>query len=159
MSVPDILLTRIDNRLVHGQVGITWTKTIGCNLILVVDDEVANNTVLQEIMSMTADQAGVGIRFWTVEKTISTIHKASSKQHIFIVAKTPAYVRALIEGGVPIHEVNVGNMHFSEGKRKISTKVYVDDQDLEDLRAIEDRGVDLYIQDVPGDIKEHVKYE
>ena len=32
MSSPNILLTRIDNRLVHGQVGVTWTSTIGANL-------------------------------------------------------------------------------------------------------------------------------
>ena len=38
MSSPNILLTRIDNRLVHGQVGVTWTSTIGANLLVVVDD-------------------------------------------------------------------------------------------------------------------------
>ncbi|MDA6329317.1 PTS sugar transporter subunit IIB, partial [Escherichia coli] len=32
MTSPNILLTRIDNRLVHGQVGVTWTSTIGANL-------------------------------------------------------------------------------------------------------------------------------
>ncbi len=41
MSSPNILLTRIDNRLVHGQVGVTWTSTIGANLLVVVDDVVA----------------------------------------------------------------------------------------------------------------------
>ena len=34
MSSPNILLTRIDNRLVHGQVGVTWTSTFGANLLL-----------------------------------------------------------------------------------------------------------------------------
>ena len=43
MSSPNILLTRIDNRLVHGQVGVTWTSTIGANLLVVVDDVVAND--------------------------------------------------------------------------------------------------------------------
>ena len=37
MTSPNILLTRIDNRLVHGQVGVTWTSTIGANLLVVVD--------------------------------------------------------------------------------------------------------------------------
>ena len=49
-------------------------------------------------------------------------------------------------------------MHFSEGKRQISAKVYVDDKDLADLKAIEDAGVDVYIMDVPGNAKERVKY-
>ena len=84
-------------------------------------------------------------------------HKAAERQKIFIVCKTPKDVRRLIEGGVPIKEVNVGNMHFSQGKHQISKKVYVDDADLADLKAIRDAGVDLYIQDVPGDIKERIK--
>ena len=158
MATPNIVLTRIDNRLIHGQVGVTWTSSVGANLILVADDETADNPLMQQLMGTTAKQAGAAARFWTVQKTIETIHKASERQKIFIVAKTPATVRKLIEGGVPIKEVNVGNMHFSEGKQQISKKVYVDAADLADLKAIEDAGVDVYIQDVPGDTKERVKY-
>lgn len=158
MAGPNIVLTRIDNRLIHGQVGCTWTMSVGANLILVADDEAAGDALQQQLMSITAKSSGASPRFWTVQKTIDTIHKASEKQKIFIVAKTPETVRKLIEGGVPIKEVNVGNMHFSEGKRAISKKVYVDDQDLADLKAIEDSGAEVYIMDVPGEAKERVKY-
>lgn len=50
MTSPNILLTRIDNRLVHGQVGVTWTSTIGANLLVVVDDVVANDDIQQKLM-------------------------------------------------------------------------------------------------------------
>lgn len=43
--MPNILLTRIDNRLVHGQVGVTWTKTIGANLLLVANDEASQDKI------------------------------------------------------------------------------------------------------------------
>lgn len=158
MATPNIMLTRIDNRLIHGQVGVTWTASVGANLILVADDETAGNELMQQLMGTTAKQAGAAARFWTVQKTIETIHKASERQKIFIVAKTPETVLKLIQGGVPIKEVNVGNMHFSEGKTQISKKVYVDDKDLADLKAIEESGADVYIQDVPGDAKERIKY-
>ncbi|HAA64900.1 MAG TPA: PTS N-acetylgalactosamine transporter subunit IIB, partial [Thermoanaerobacter sp.] len=69
MSVPNILLTRIDNRLVHGQVGVTWVKSLGANLIVVVDDEVANDPLQQQLMKMTAEMAGGGVRFFTIEHT------------------------------------------------------------------------------------------
>lgn len=39
--MPNIVLTRIDNRLVHGQVGVTWVNSVGANLLVVVDDEVS----------------------------------------------------------------------------------------------------------------------
>lgn len=156
MNTPNILLTRIDNRLVHGQVGVTWVKSIGANLIVVVDDEVAKDPIQQQLMKMTAEIAGVGIRFFTVEHTINVIYKASPSQKIFIVCKTPEVVRKLLDGGVPIKEVNVGNMHFSPGKKQLSKKVYVDEKDLDDLYYIKSKGVELYIQDVPDDKKEYL---
>ncbi|MGF6270280.1 PTS system galactosamine-specific IIB component [Lelliottia nimipressuralis] len=156
MSSPNILLTRIDNRLVHGQVGVTWTSTIGANLLIVVDDEVAKDEIQQKLMGITADTYGFGIRFFSIEKTIAIIEKAAPHQKIFLICRTPNIVRKLIEGGVPLKDVNVGNMHFSEGKRQISSKVYVDEQDLDDLRFIKYSGVNLFIQDVPGDAKEGI---
>lgn len=154
--MPNILLTRIDNRLIHGQVGVTWTMTLGANLIVVADDEVAENSLMQQLMATTAKSSGAGVRFFTIQKTIDVIHKANEKQKIFLVCKTPQTVRKLVDGGVPIDVVNVGNMHFSTGKKQISKKVYVDDADLEDLLYLQDKGIQVYIQDVPGDIKEKV---
>lgn len=151
--MPNILLTRIDNRLVHGQVGVTWTKTIGANLLLVANDETSQDKIQQQLMSVTAKSSGVGIRFFSLEKTAAIIGRAAPNQKIFIVAKTPQDVRTLIDKGVPIKEVNVGNMHFSEGKHQLTKKVYVDDQDMEDLKYISSKGVHVYIQDVPGDVK------
>ena len=156
MSSPNILLTRIDNRLVHGQVGVTWTSTIGANLLVVVDDVVANDDIQQKLMGITAETHGFGIRFFTIEKTINVIGKAAPHQKIFLICRTPQTVRKLVEGGIDLKDVNVGNMHFSEGKKQISSKVYVDDQDLTDLRFIKQRGVNVFIQDVPGDQKEQI---
>ena len=154
--MPNILLTRIDNRLVHGQVGVSWTATLGANLILVSDDDVAKDPLQQRLMKMVADAQGVEIRFFSIEKTINVIEKASPRQKIFIICRTPKEVRRLVDGNVPIKSVNVGNMHYSEGKRQISKKVYVDDEDLEDLRYLESKGIDVFIQDVPGDIKQKI---
>lgn len=154
--MPNILLTRIDNRLVHGQVGVTWTTSIGANLLVVVDDIAATDKIQQQLMTMTAESSGVGIRFFTIDKTIQVISKASPKQKIFLICKTPETVRKLVDGGVSLEKVNVGNMHFSDGKRAITKKVFVDDKDLEDLKYIQSKGVEVYIQDTPGDIKSKI---
>ncbi len=157
MSVPNILLTRIDNRLIHGQVGVTWTKTLGANLILVADDNASKDTIAQELMSMTAESSGAGVRFFTLQRTIDIIGKAAPQQKIFLVVQNPHSARVLVEAGVPIKEINVGNLHFSEGKHSLSKKVYVNQQDTEDLNAIIKAGVTVYIQDVPGEAKEVLK--
>lgn len=152
----DILLTRIDNRLVHGQVGVTWTTSIGANLLVVVDDIATQDKIQQQLMTMTAESSGVGIRFFSIEKTIKVISKAAPSQKIFLICKTPETVRKLIDGGVELKKVNVGNMHFSDGKRQITKKVFVDDKDLEDLKYIQSKGVEVYIQDTPGDMKSKI---
>lgn len=93
-----------------------------------MDDVVANDDIQQKLMSITAETYGFGIRFFTIEKTINVIGKAAPHQKIFLICRTPQTVRKLVEGGIDLKDVNIGNMHFSEGKKQISSKVYVDDR-------------------------------
>lgn len=149
MAEPNILLTRIDNRLIHGQVATQWNSTLGANLILVANDDVAGNKMRQNLMNMAAP-TGVATRFFSLQKTIDVIHKASPKQHIFLVAENPSDVLTLVKGGVPIRKVNIGNMHMSEGKRQVATSVAVDDADVAAFKDLQDLGVELEIRRVPS---------
>ena len=108
-------------------------------------------------VSVTAKSSGVGIRFFTIEKTAAIIGRAAPEQKIFIVCRTPKDVRRLVEAGVALKEVNVGNMHFSEGKRAMTKKVYVDDEDMDDLKYLVSKGINVYAQDVPGDPKSAIE--
>ncbi len=148
MSEPNILLTRIDNRLIHGQVATQWNGTIGANLILVANDTVANNKMRQNLMDMAAPN-GVATRYFTIQKTIDVIHKAAPSQHIFIIVENPEDALRLVEGGVPIKKLNIGNMHMAEGKRQVATSVAVDDEDVAAFKKLQDLGVELFIQRVP----------
>ena len=44
-AMPNIVLSRIDERLIHGQVGVQWVGFAGANLVLVANDEVAKKTL------------------------------------------------------------------------------------------------------------------
>lgn len=149
MAEPNILLTRIDNRLIHGQVATQWNSTIGANLILVANDEVSTNTMRQNLMKMAAP-TGVATRFFSIQHTIEIIGKASPKQKIFIICENPEDVLALVKGGVPIKKVNIGNMHMAEGKRQVATSVAVSDEDVAAFRELQERGVELEIRRVPS---------
>lgn len=151
MSQPNILLGRIDNRLVHGQVGAAWTRHLGANLVIVADDAVAQDSLQQSLMKMVMTTAGnIGIRFFTLEKTKEVIWKASPTQKIFIVTRTPKEMRVLVEGNVPIPQVNIGNMHASDGKHQVTGSVFMDEADEADLDAIVRAGLRVYMQTVPG---------
>ena len=148
MAEPNILLTRIDNRLIHGQVATQWNSTIGANLILVANDEVSTNTMRQNLMKMAAP-TGVATRFFSLQHTIEIIGKASPKQKIFIICENPEDVLTLVKGGVPIKKVN-SNMHMAEGKRQVATSVAVSDEDVAAFRELQERGVELEIRRVPS---------
>ncbi|CCQ96028.1 N-acetylgalactosamine-specific enzyme IIB component of PTS [[Clostridium] ultunense Esp] len=148
--MPNILATRIDNRLIHGQVGVTWVNHIGANLILVADDVVANDNIQQSLMDMAAPNT-VDTRYFTIQETIDKIHFAADDQLIFLVVRTPQNVLKLVEGGVPIKKVNIGNMHFSEGKKQITSTVSIDEDDAKILRKLHELGVELEIRRVPDE--------
>lgn len=154
--MPNIVLTRIDNRLIHGQVATQWASSVKGNLILVANDKVANDTFRQSLMDMAAPSF-CQTRYFTLEKTISVIHKANDAQKIIIMCDSPADVLALVEGGVPIKKVNIGNMHMAEGKRQVATVVAVDDADVEAFKKLQELGVELEIRKVPSESSEDVQ--
>jgi PTS system N-acetylgalactosamine-specific IIB component len=154
--MPNIVLTRIDNRLIHGQVATQWCTTIGANLLLVANDEVAGNKMRQGLMDMAAPSSAA-TRYWTIEKTISTIHKAADRQLIFIICENPQDVLRLVEGGVPIKKVNIGNMHMSDGKRQVVGSVAVDENDIAAFKKLKELGVELEIRRVPTEHAEDLK--
>ena len=118
--MPNIVLSRIDERLIHGQVGVQWVGFAGANLVLVANDEVAEDPVQQNLMEMVLAE-GIAVRFWTLQKVIDNIHRAADRQKILLVCKTPADFLTLVKGGVPVNRINVGNMHYANGKQQIIT--------------------------------------
>lgn len=127
MSIPNIVATRIDERLVHGQ-GQLWIKSLGVNTVIVANDEAAADSMAQTLMK-TVIPGGIAMRFFTLQKTIDIIHKAAPAQKIFLIVKTPADALTLVRGGVPTGEINVGNIHNAEGKEKVTRSIFLGPED------------------------------
>lgn len=151
MATPNIVWTRIDERLLHGQIRITWGKHSGANLILVANDQAAEGTNAAFMQAGMKASAGgeYAVRFFTIQKTIDVIHKASAEQKIFILCDNPTDVARLVEGGVPIVHCNIGNMHFHEGKKQITKAVSIDQKDIDAFECMEALGVSCTVQNTP----------
>ncbi|AGH82005.1 PTS system N-acetylgalactosamine-specific transporter subunit IIB [Psychromonas sp. CNPT3] len=151
MSDTNIVWTRIDERLLHGQIRITWGKHTEANLILVANDDAAegpNAAFMQAGMKASAG-GEYAVRFFNIQKTIDVIGKASAKQKIFILCNNPMDVARLVEGGVPITQCNIGNMHYHDGKRQITKTVSVNDADMDAFKRIIAKGVPCTVQNTP----------
>ncbi|MDQ0361439.1 PTS N-acetylgalactosamine transporter subunit IIB [Breznakia pachnodae] len=153
--MPNIVLVRIDNRLIHGQVATQWCGVVNANLLLVANDAVAHDDFRQGLLDMAAP-AYAQTRYFTIQKTIEIINKASETQRIALIVETPIDALKLVEGGVPIKKINIGNMHMAEGKRQVATSVAVDDADLDAFRKMQELGIELEIKRVPDIASEDI---
>lgn len=131
MDNVNIVMTRIDERLLHGQ-GQVWLRYLSANTVLVVNDKASTDPIQQTLMK-TVVTGDIAVRFFSVQKTIEIISKASPKQKIFIIVKDCTDALKLVEGGVPIKEINIGNIHNAEGKEMVTRSIYLG---LEDKVAI-----------------------
>ena len=134
---PNIVAFRIDERLIHGQ-GQLWIKALNCNTVIVANDSAAADPMQQQLMKAVVPKT-IAMRFFSVQHTCDIIHKASPKQVIFLVCKTPADALRLVAGGVPAKEINVGNIHHAPGKEEVSKYIALGPEDKEALRTLRDQ--------------------
>lgn len=152
---PNILITRIDNRLIHGQVGVTWSNHLGANLVVVANDEVSKDEVQQNLMDMVLPDV-IQTRFFTLQKTVDIIHNASPRQKIFLVVRDVQDALTLKEKGVPIDQLNIGNMHYEEGKKQITSTISVDEDDKAAFKRLDELGVKMDMRGVPTDRSQNI---
>lgn len=151
-----ILLTRIDNRLVHGQVGVTWTNSLSANYIVVVDDVAANDKLQQMLMEAVAKSSSAKIKFLNIQDFVEAIKFTKEDQRIFVVVKEAKTCAELVKLGVPIDKVNIGNLHYEKGKIALNKKVYINEEDVKALKYLLNKDVNLFIQDVPDSYSEKI---
>lgn len=151
--MPNICLVRVDNRLIHGQVATSWIQHTKANLVLVANNEVAENTMRQDLMN-TIVPSHVETRFFSLQKTADIIHKASDSQKILMIVDNPIDVLFLKKNGVPIDHLNVGNMHGGDGKKPIAKAAYVSEEEIRALKELVSLGVKIEFQQLPVDTLE-----
>lgn len=144
-----IELIRIDDRLIHGQVVVGWCSYIHPDRLVLCNDEVAKSDWDREIYKEAA--AGYKISICSVEETVKLLqNELMNKEKIILIVDSPRVVVQLLNLGLKIDKVNVGGMHYQEGKRKITSFLYVDDEDIKYFHILKNRNIKLEGRDVPN---------
>lgn len=136
MAEPNIAAFRIDERLIHGQ-GQLWIKSLGVNTVIVANDDASEDSMQQMLMKAVIPKT-IAMRFFSISHTCEVIRKASPKQVIFIICKTPEDALKLVAGGVPVKEINIGNIHRAPGKEEISKYIALGPEDKQALKTLKD---------------------
>ena len=148
-----IVLARIDDRLIHGQVATIWSKVTGCERIIVCDDDVAADSFRSTLLKQVAPP-GIKSSVVDVEKAVRVYNNPKyENDKCLLLFTNPTSVLQMVEAGVDIKSVNIGGMSFKEGKHQITGAVSVDDKDIEAFKKLNERGIELEIRKVDTDKK------
>jgi PTS system mannose-specific IIB component/fructoselysine and glucoselysine-specific PTS system IIB component len=145
-----IVLCRIDDRLIHGQVVIGWGRALGINLIILVDDQVAASAWEQELYRM-AVESEIEVRFVTVAQASGEMANWQSNGKRGLVLTGDLETMAALHAASPeaVHKINLGGLHHRPGRRERLPFVYLTDQELSALRQLEAGGAVITAQDLP----------
>jgi mannose/fructose/sorbose-specific phosphotransferase system IIB component len=145
-----IVLTRIDDRLIHGQVVEGWVNFMKATWIVVADDSVASNTLQRSIMELSVPQ-GVKVSIGSIEDVSKQMRTpAFEKERVILLFSSPIDVLRALKAGLECRMLNIGGMRYAPGKRKLLNVLAVDDADLDALKEILARGVHVEVQTVPN---------
>lgn len=142
---------RIDERLIHGQVASVWTNFLGCTRIIVANDE-APKSEMQIAALKLACPTGVKLSILSVDKAAANILSGKyDEDKVFLITRNVPDAKRLVDAGVPLPGVNVGNLAHHEGLRKIKKSVSLSEEDIAMIRGILAKGVKVTAQMIPDE--------
>ena len=147
----NIVNTRIDERLIHGQVAGIWSTSLSTQRIIVANDEAATDPLQKSSLRMAAPSS-MRLSILGVEAAAKNIQSGKyGKQRLFLLFKNPKDVLRFIEAQGPIKTVNVGNMSYKEGAREVTKSIQVLPEEEQIFETIASKGVTVTAQLVPND--------
>jgi len=151
-----IKLTRIDDRLVHGQVAFTWTPALGVNCLLIANDKVAKDEFLKMALGL-AKPAGTKLLIKSLADAAAFLNDEKSRNlKILLIINSVKDAYALVNEVSEIKSVNFGGIRLKDGAKLISKAVAIDDEDITLVRELLDKGIELELRQVPTDTKQMV---
>ena len=146
-----IVLTRIDNRLIHGQVLEAWVPSVNANCIVVASDQVAA-APFQRLLLEAAVPRSIRVMIGTLPEVASAFSAGTIDDlRILLLFSSSQDALTGFRLGIPFTELNLGNMHAGAGKLKLSCTIALAPDDVENLKALDDAGVRIMSQCVPSD--------
>ncbi|WP_407370819.1 mannose/fructose/sorbose PTS transporter subunit IIA [Carnobacterium sp.] len=152
-----IVLTRVDSRLLHGQVATAWTKSVLPSRIIIVSDAVAKDELRKKLIEQAAPP-GVKANVVPISKMIEIAKDPRfGGTKALLLFENPQDVIRVMDGGVDIKEVNVGSMAHSVGKVVVSKVLSMGQEDVKAFEEMKAKGVKFDVRKVPNDSRANME--
>ncbi|MCT1905237.1 PTS sugar transporter subunit IIB [Oceanobacillus sojae] len=152
-----IIHFRIDDRMIHGQVATQWTNHLEVTRIMVINDEVASDEMKKMVVRMAAPP---NVSTSIINKELALNNISSGKyagQRVLVISVSPLDIEFLINGGLPIKSVNVGNLSRREGTARIRPTINITEDERASFQRLIEKKVDVTLMQTPRDTKEYFK--
>lgn len=154
MGESNVAMTRVDFRLVHGQVAARWTRTLGATKIIVIDDATAKDKFMVDLFSMTAP-AGSKIFCYTIDTALEKWQNNKfGKGPIIVIFKDIDSAKRAYDLGIRFNSLNIGQVPKAENRRQAYNTVCLSEAELDTLITLSGSGVEVYFWPTPDDKKE-----
>jgi mannose/fructose/N-acetylgalactosamine-specific phosphotransferase system component IIB len=149
-SVP-IVLFRVDERLIHGQVVVGWGERLHVDRIVVVDDDLSASPWEQELYCLGVPPS-VDAAFTSVVQARRDLPgwRTDARRLIILVRDVATLARLAADDALRGEEVNLGGIHYSPGRERVLPFLFLSPEEQEELRRIATSGVDVTARDLPG---------
>lgn len=145
----NIVLARVDDRLIHGEVVSVWTPSLSANRIVVADDAVAEDAFNKRVLKALAP-AGVKVNVYSVDEASEKMKGEYKKEEkIIILAKTPSTFERMVNNGVELESVNLGGMGIRGQRKSFIKNVACDEEEIMSIKNMLNKNVHVYYQLVP----------
>jgi mannose/fructose/N-acetylgalactosamine-specific phosphotransferase system component IIB len=143
-------MVRIDDRLIHGQVVLGWSRVLKPDRIAVANDRIAKNAWERKFYTASVPPH-IKVSFLTLDETaVELLNNLYKNEAVLMLFETVKDVYTMVQKGVQIDKVNIGGLHYREGAEELLPYVFVTGEDKQFLRELVKQGVTLLAQDVPG---------
>lgn len=145
-----ILLYRVDDRLVHGQVVIGWGRPLAADRVVLVDDDVAGSPWEQDLYRMAAPD-GLEVLFATtaVAKTELPVWDRAEQRTIVLTGGLETMVALHQAHPELVKRVNLGGIHHRPGRTERLPYLYLSGEEMETVRELSREGTEVSAQDLP----------
>ncbi|MCX7648418.1 MAG: PTS sugar transporter subunit IIB [Elusimicrobiales bacterium] len=142
-----MIIFRVDDRLIHGQVVENWLGAFNIKHILVVNDGVKKDELRRNIMRFSTPE-NIELDFLDVSG-ISNFVFNENKNYI-VLFETLEDVLSAVKSGLKIEKLNLGGIHYAKGRNfSLGKAIFLSDSECAVLRELVSRGIDIYMQAIP----------
>lgn len=145
-----VVLARVDDRLIHGQVTVGWSERLRPDRIILASNAIAADPWQSRVYASSVPPS-IEVSVVSLARAAAALRAPeAAAERVIVLTGTPSEMSDLAHLGAPLPGVNLGGMHFGAGKVEMLPFVFIDRRDLDAMRRLLAAGLSLTAQQVPG---------